>query len=70
MKLNHLLPMLLVCAVLPCHSESEAAAGKSYVLVSEKPERIPGLAATFSDEMTMKMSVPAVMKQTTVIGKE
>lgn len=56
MKLKKLLPMLLACAVLPCHAETEAPvkAAKSYVLVSGKAERIAGLETTISDVMSME----------------
>jgi len=47
--------MILSLVAAPAHSEpaAEAASGKSYVLVSDKAERTPGLKLTFSDTMTM-----------------
>ncbi|MFC7339186.1 hypothetical protein ACFQY0_18475 [Haloferula chungangensis] len=56
MNLKKLLPILLACAVLPGHAETEAPAnaGKSYVLVSENPERPVGLETTISDVMSME----------------
>ncbi|MEP4078131.1 hypothetical protein [Haloferula sp.] len=53
-----LLPLVIACMTLPCHSETDAVAeagvGKSYVLMSEKPEKAPGLKTTVSDVMSME----------------
>ena len=59
MKLKKLLPLAIALTAIPCFAEDE----KTYVLVSEKFERVAGLQTTISDVMSMengKFSVATV----------